>query len=190
MKENMGPEILAAILDLYKQAEEAPWAMKRHDLPKGKWRRVVDPDEDAEAPFVIITDHYIIGIKTGRVIFLDKATGKKLDPMKGFHNLFSGDVKADESEMVVLEQGNHFSVISLKNFEVKMKVTLPRTCLATDVYCTYSEDDTKLIVPVSKYDYSKKRYVYYRCEYETTNYTLVSQTEIYMDEMDWLMDSK
>ena len=71
-----------------------------------------------------------------------------------------------------------------------MKVTLPRTFLATDVYCTYSEDDTKLIVPISKYDYSKKRYVYYRCEYETTNYTLVSQAEIYMDEMDWLMDSK
>lgn len=54
MQENLGPEILAGILDLYKQAEEATWAMKRHDLPKGKWRRVVDPDEGAEAPFVIL----------------------------------------------------------------------------------------------------------------------------------------
>ena len=33
-----------------------------------------------------------------------------------------------------------------------MRVTLPRTFMATDVYCTYSDDNTKLMIPVSKYD--------------------------------------
>ena len=190
MKEISGEEILMGILELQKKSDEAPWALKKHDLPKGKWRRVIDPDEEAEAFFVIVTKHYVIGIKTGRVIFMDKATGKYLDPIKGFHNLVSGDVKADESEMVVLEHGTHFHVISLDTFEVKMRVTLPRTFMATDVYCTYSEDDTKLIIPISKYDNKKCGYVYYRCEYETKGYTLVSQTEIKMDEVDWWTDQK
>lgn len=190
MYDNFGAEFLKGMLELQKKADEAPWALKKHDLPNGKWRRVVDPDEGAEAFFVIITNHYIIGIKTGRVIFLDKATGKKLDPIKGFHNLVSGDIKADESEMVVLEHGTHFHIISMDTFEVKMRVTLPRTFMATDVYCTYSEDDSKLIIPISKYDYDQRKYIYYRCEYETTGYTLVSKTEIKREEVDWWTDSK
>ncbi len=190
MKENFGPEILMGLLELHKRADEAPWALKKHDLPKGKWRRVIDPDEGAEAFFVIVSRHYVIGIKTGRVLFLDKATGKYLNPIKGFHNLVSGDLKADESEMVVLEQGTHFHVISLDTFEVKKRVTLPRTFMATDVYCTYSEDDTRLVIPVSKYDYDASGYVYYRCEYETTGYTLISKTEITREEVDWWTDSK
>ena len=190
MKSNFGAEFLLGMVEMQKKADEAPWALKTHDLPKGKWRRVIDPEEGAEAFFVIITDHYIIGIKTGRMIFLDRASGKKLDPIKGFHYLVSGDVKADESEMVVLEQGTHFHVISLDTFEVKKKVTLPRTFMASDVYCTYSDDDTKLIIPISKYDYDRREYIYYRCEYETTDYTLVSKTEITREEVDWWTDSK
>ena len=30
--------------DLHKEAENAPWAIKEHDLPKGHWRRVIIPD--------------------------------------------------------------------------------------------------------------------------------------------------
>lgn len=190
MAYNFGPELLAWMLELHKKAEEAPWALKKHDLPKGKWRRVVDPDEGAEAFFVIITKKYVIGINRSRVKFLDKATKKYLEPMRGFRDLLSGDVKADESEMVVLEQGTHFHVISLDTFEVKMRVTLPRTFVASDVYCTYSDDDSKLIVPISKYDYKLGKYVYYICEYETTGYTLVSQTEIQREEVDDWNDSK
>ena len=190
MKDNFGAEFIMGMLELHKKAEEAPWALKKHDLPKGKWRRVIEPDEGAEAFFVIITKQYVIGIKTGRVIFLDKATKKYLDPIKGFHYLVSGDVKADESEMVVLEHGTHFHVISLETFEVKKRVTLPRTFLATDVYCTYSDDDMKITIPISKYDYEKGKYIYFRCEYETKDYTLVSKTEITREEADWWTDSK
>ncbi len=190
MEDNWGARFIVGMVEMQKKADAAPWALKEHDLPKGKWRRVIEPYEGAEAFCIIITTSYVIGVKTGRVIFYDKATGNKLDPIKGFHNLVTGDVKADESEMVVLEHGNHFRVISLETFEVKMRVTLPRTFMATDVYCTYSDDDTRLIIPISKYDYDKKKYIYYRCEYETTGYTLVDKTEITRDEVDWWTDSK
>ena len=190
MKEKSGTDFFLKIMEMQGISVEAPWGLEIHDLPKGKWRRVVVPEEDAEAFFVIITDHYIIGVKTGRVLFLDRASGKRLDPIKGFHSLVSGDVKADESELVVLEYGTHFHVISLDTFEVKNRVTLPRTFMATDVYCTYSDDNTKLIIPVSKYDKALRKYVYYRCEYETAGYTLASKTEIEMDEVDWWADSK
>lgn len=188
--DNWGTEFLMGMLELQKKAEEAPWALKKHDLPKGKWKRVIDPDEGAEAFFVIVTKKYVIGIRNSRVIFLDKATGNYLPPMKGFRDLVSGDVKADESEMVVLEQGTHFHVISLDTFEVKKRVTLPRTFFASDVYCTYSDDDSKLIVPIKKYDTEHGRYVYYRCEYDTTEYNLISKTEIQREEVDYWTDSK
>ena len=190
MQGNYGAKLLLGLLEMEKKAAEAPWALKEHDLPKGKWRRVIVPDEGAEAFFVIVTKTYVIGVKTGRVIFMDKASGEYLDPVKGFHDLVSGDVKADESEMVVLEHGKHFHVISLKTFEVLKSVTLPRSFWATDVYCTYSDDDTMLTIPISKYDYDKREYVYCRCEYETTNYTLVSKTDIKREEVDWWTDSK
>ena len=48
MKDNFGAEFIMGMLELHKKAEEAPWALKKHDLPKGKWRRVIDPDEGAE----------------------------------------------------------------------------------------------------------------------------------------------
>lgn len=189
--ENISREdLLLGLYKIQKEAAEAPWALKEHDLPKGYWRRVIDPDEGAEAFCVIITDRYVIGVKTGRVIFLDKKTKKRLAPVTGFHNLVTGDVRSDGSEMVVLEQGKHFHVISLETFEVVKKVTLPRTYMAMDVYCTYSDDGKTLTVPISKYDYDKRKYIYCRCEYETKDYTLLSQTEIPRQEMDLWTDSK
>ena len=185
-----GEDLLLGLYKLQKDAAEAPWALKEHDLPKGYWRRVINPDEGAEAFCIIITDRYVIGVKTGRVIFLDKQTKKRLKPIMGFHNLVTGDVKSDGSEMVVLEYGKHFHVISLETFEVVKKVTLPRTFMATDGYCTYSDDGKTLTVPINKYDYDKRKYVYCRCEYETKGYTLLSQTEISRKEADFWTDSK
>ena len=99
-----------------KEVENVMWAMKEHDLPKGHWRRVINPD--GEAFCVIITDKYVIGVKTGRIIFMDKKTKRRLDSIMGFHHLVTGDVKPDESELAVLESGKNFHIISLKSFEV------------------------------------------------------------------------
>lgn len=185
-----GEDFLVGLYKLQKEAEQASWMPKEHDLPKGFWRRVINPEEGAEAFCIIITDRYVIGVRTGRVIFLDKKTKQKLKPITGFHNLLTGDVKSDGSEMVVLEQGNHFHVISLETFEVIKKVTLPRTYTAIDMYCTYSDDGKTLTVPISKYDYNVGEYKYCRCEYETEGYALLSQTEITRQEVDQWSDSK
>ena len=183
-----GSELLLGIYEMQKKAAEAPWAIKEHDLPKGFWRRVINPD--GEAFCNIITDNYVIGVKTGRVIFFDKKTKKRLPPVMGFHNLVTGDVKYDESELAVLQQGNHFYVLSLKTFEVTHKVTLPRGFVASDVYCTYSDDGRKLFVPIQKYDNSAGKYRFFLCEYETEGYTLTSRTEISYGEVDKWSNSK
>ena len=183
-----GEDLLLGLYSLQKKAADAPWALEEHDLPKGYWRRVINPD--GEAFCNIVTKSYVIGIKTGRVIFLDKNTKKRLDPIMGFHNLITGDVKSDESELVVLENGKHFHVISLKTFEVTKKVTVPRSTYTGDVYCTFSDDGKILYVPVQNYDYDKRDYIHYLCEYETTNYTLVKKAVITRKEVDWWSDEK
>ena len=171
------------MIKIQKEVENVMWAIKEHDLPKGHWRRVIDPD--GEAFCVIITDKYVIGVKTGRIIFMDKKTKKRLDPIMGFHHLVTGDVKPDESELAVLESGKNFHIISLKTFEVIKKVSLPRTFYSNDSYCTYSEDGSTLTVPIMKYDNDKSEYVYMHCEYETENYTLINKKAITRQEMDW-----
>lgn len=45
---------------------------------------------NGEAFCNIVTKRYVIGVKTGRVIFLDKTTKKRLDPIMGFHHLVTG----------------------------------------------------------------------------------------------------
>ena len=67
-----GEDLLLGLYAIQKKAAEAPWALKEHELPKGNWKRVIDPD--GEAFCNIVTKNYVIGIKTGRVIFLDKNT--------------------------------------------------------------------------------------------------------------------
>lgn len=183
-----GEELLLGMMSLRNKARDAEWAIKEHDLPKGCWRRIIDPD--GEAFCNIVTKRFVIGIMTGRVIFLDRKTKKRLDPIMGFHHLITGDVKCDESELAVLENGKHFHIIDLNTFEVKKKVTVPRGTYTGDVYCTYSDDGKILTVPVQLYDYNDRCYRYFRCEYETENYTLVSKTEIKRENFDRWSDKK
>lgn len=183
-----GEDLLLGLYAIQKKAAEAPWALREHELPKGNWKRVINPD--GEAFCNIVTKNYVIGIKTGRVIFLDKNTKKRLPPIMGFHHLNSGDVKPDESELVVLDCEKHFYVISLKTFEVIKKALVPRGTYTGSVYCTFSADGKILYVPVQLYDYDIRQYKYFMCEYETENYTLLKKTEIKREEVDWWTDEK
>ncbi|MBP0974085.1 MAG: hypothetical protein J5851_09300 [Oscillospiraceae bacterium] len=179
-----GEEMLMGMMELQRKWQESPYYPKEHDLPKGHWRRVVTPE--GEALSVIITDHYVIGVKTARVVFIDRQTKEDLAPVKGMTNLRAGDVKADESEMAVVGMGRCFWVISLKTFEITKKVFFPKGFTSSDVYGTYSEDGTRFSVCVQKYDYDNGRYIFLRCEYETENYTLVSSEEVPFEETDRL----
>ena len=153
-------------------------------IAKSKWERKFNFDwQNTKEFFTIKTDKFIIALTGGSAIIRDKKTGETIQQIKGYNYLYTGDVKPDESELFALENGKHFYVISLKDFTQKLRITLPRSYEAMDVYGSFSEDGKSLCVPVCKY--GTKRYLYYLCEYETENYTLVNMTETKNQVMGW-----
>ena len=140
------------------------------------WIREFDFDFEHRVFFTIFTDKYIIQITGGSIIILDKRTGIKIKQMKGYNYLYTGDVKSDESELFALENGKHFYIFSLTDFEQKRRVTLPRSYEALDVFGSFSNDGKFLYVPV--YRFIDEQYKYWLCEYETESYSLVSMKEI------------
>lgn len=143
-------------------------------ISDGKWIRKFD--FDSHRSFVIDTDKFIIHITGGSVVISDKKTGAKLNQIKGYNYLYTGDVKPDETELFALENGKHFYIISLEDFTQKLKVTLPRFYEAIDVYGSFSDDGEFLYVPVHRW--GKNGYEYCLCEYETKSYSLVSKKKI------------
>ena len=154
---------------------------KRHKIQSGKWLREFDYDFNKREFFTIFTDNYIIQITGGSIVIFDKKTENKLDQIKGYNYLYTGDVKPDEKELFALENGKHFYIISLEDFTQKLRVTLPRSYEAIDVYGNFSEDGELLYVPVHKY--IDNQYKYWLCEYETKAYSLVSMKEIKKSEV-------
>ncbi len=142
-------------------------------IPDGKWIRIFD--FGFHCNFTINTDKFIIHITGGSVVISDKITGVNLNQIRGYNYLYTGDVKPDETELFVLENGKHFYIISLEDFTQKLRVTLPRSYESIDVYGSYSQDGERLYVPVYKY---VDGYKYWLCEYETKTYSLLSMKVI------------
>ena len=153
---------------------------KIHEI-NGKWNREFNYDYSKRDFFTIRTDNFIIQITGGSLVIRDKKTNAIINQIKGYNYLYTGDVKPDETEMFALENGKHFYVVSLGDFKQKIRVTLPRTYTALDVYGNYSEDGKLLFVPV--YKFVDNRYRYWLCEYETTSYSLLSMKEIEKSEV-------
>ena len=148
----------------------------------GKWIRGFDGGSHWE-DFIINTDKFIIRITGGSVIISDKKTGAKLNQIRGYNYLYTGDVKPDETELFALENGKHFYIISLEDFTQKLKVTLPRSYEAIDVCGSFSRDGEILYVPVHRW--RNNCYEYCLCEYETKSYSLVSMKEIPRSQVPW-----
>lgn len=158
---------------------------KKKMMTSGKWKREFDFDFDTKVFFTITTDLYIIQLTGGSVIIRNKTHDHEIKCLKGYHYLYTGDVKPDESELFVLENGKHFYVISLKNYVQIKKVTLPRTYEAIDVYGDFSDDGKTLLIPV--YKYVDNEYKYWLCEYETDKYSLVNMKSVKQYEVNhWL----
>ena len=155
--------------------------LKKHKIQNGKWMRDFDYDFNNKSLFTITTESYIIKITGGSVIIFDKKTGTRINQIKGYNYLYTGDVKPDEKELFALENGKHFFIISLDDFTQKMRVTLPRSYESLDVYGNFSENGELLYIPV--YKYVDNQYKYWLCEYETKNYSLVSMKEIKQSEV-------
>lgn len=140
---------------------------------------------DPTCRFEITSDSFTIYITGGSVIIKDKTTGELLKRIKGHHYLYTGDINPDETECFALENGKHFYVYSLKNYELIKRITLPRFYDSIDMFGSYSDDGKFIYIPVQRWvKYEKKkdshlgRYKYELCKYETENYTLVDKTDI------------
>ena len=148
-------------------------------IQNGKWDREFNYAQ--RTFFTIRTDRFIIQLTGGSLIIRDIKTSAIIDQIKGYNYLYTGDVKPDEKELFALENGKHFYIVSLEDFKQKMRVTLPRSYEAIDVYGSYSEDGKILYVPV--YKYVDEDYKYWLCEYETTSYSLLSMKEIEQEKV-------
>lgn len=154
---------------------------KKQRIRNDRWIREFDYDFDQKDFFTITTTRFVIKLTGGSVIFFDKNTGEKIKQLKGYNYLYTGDVNADETVLFALENGKHFYIFSLEDFTQKLRVTLPRTYEAIDVYGSFSKDGKILYIPVQKY--VKRGYHFWLCEYETQDYSLTSMTEIGMDKV-------
>ena len=135
---------------------------------------------------------YEIEITGGSVKILNKKTGALKKEFKGYTYLYTGAVHPDETEFFVLENGKHFYVYSLETFELKKRITLPRTYTSIDVYGFYSEDGRTINIPAERYVYNDKEqeighYEYVLCKYTSADYTLIEKTKI-PDKYSYLWD--
>ena len=164
----------------YEQGDN--FAMIKQKIIKcGKWKREFNFDFDAKVFFTITTEKYIIQITGGSVIILNRNSGHEINRLKGYNYLYTGDVKPDETELFTLENGKHFYIISLDDYTQKIRVTLPRSYEAIDVYGDFSENGESLFVPVHKFVSNK--YQYWICEYETKSYSLVNMQQVEKSEV-------
>lgn len=160
--------------------------------PSENWKRMINSDINAKEFFTITTDSYIVRISGGSVKFYYKENDVLIKSVKGFKYLYTGDVNVSETEMMALENGKHFYILSLKDFTQTKRVTLPRGYESIDVCGKYSKDGKVLCIPVSKYIDEKERYGYWLCQYETENYTMLKMESISREEKDgwsWVEDS-
>ena len=141
--------------------------------------------------FPLESDIHKIEITGGRVLIYNKATGELLKEHKGYNYLYTGDVSPDNTDFFALENGKHFYVYSLKDFELKKKITLPRAFESIDHLGFYSEDGKTINIPASKYVYTNKEksegyYEYVLFHYSTENYSLTGKTKLEShDDYEW-----
>lgn len=116
------------------------------------------------------SENFVVRATGGSVVIVDKHTRNVLMRHKGLGYVYTAGIKPDERECFALENGKHFYVYSLKNFELIKRVTLPRCYEAIDVYGSYSEDGKVLTIPLS---IKSGAWVHALARYETENYSLI-----------------
>ncbi len=126
---------------------------------------------------------FIVEITGGSVRIIEKSTRSLIKEFKGYTYLYTGDINPNECDFFALENGKHFYVYSLKNFELIKRVTLPRTYISIDVCGFYSDDGNILNIPAQRYVYDNKEaelghYEFVICKYETKDYTLIEKEDI------------
>lgn len=130
----------------------------------------------------ITSDKFIVQITGGSITILDRRTQTVLKKHKGYHCLYTGDINPGETQCFALENGKHFYVYSLENFELIKRVTLPRGYQCIDMYGHYTDDGTQICIPVLKFIEGKTildgYYEHVLCHYSTQQFTLIEMVAI------------
>lgn len=138
---------------------------------------------DSMWQYFIESNLYKIEITGGSVKIFDKNTNRLKKEFKGYTYLYTGAINPNETEFFALENGKHFYVYSLKNMELKKRVTLPRTYESIDVCGFYSEEGKTINIPAERYVYDNieqeiGHYEYVLFKYSSTDYTLIEKIDI------------
>ena len=136
-------------------------------------------DEKSGWKYSVRSNKFIIQITGGSISILDRQTQTPLKRYSGHHYLYTGDISPDEKQCFALENGKHFYVYSLENFELIKRITLPRGYQCIDMYGHYSEDGTQICIPVNRYisanTSSGGYYEYVMCKYDAQQLELIEK---------------
>ena len=142
-----------------------------------KWMRF--RGDGAGYQYRVASNQFIVQLTGGSITIWDRQSNERLKSHSGHHYLYTGDISPDESECFALENGKHFYVYSLEDFELRKRVTLPRGYESIDMYGHYSEDGNYIYIPASRWvgnEYlSQGYYEHAVCKYETETYTLTDK---------------
>ena len=101
--------------------------------------------------YSISSERFIVLVTGGSIIIKNRQTEEDLKQHSGHSYLYTGDISPDEKQCFALENGKHFYVYSLENYELIKRVTLPRSYEAIDVYGRYSEDGKYICIPAHRW---------------------------------------
>lgn len=132
--------------------------------------------------YSITSNGYIVRITGGSITILARETNEILRQHKGHHYLYTGDICPDETQCFALENGKHFYVYSLENYELIKRVTLPRGYECIDMYGHYTEDGKQICIPARKWIgnewIGEGYYEYVMCRYDAQALTLLEKVII------------
>lgn len=139
--------------------------------------------------YSVTSNRFIIRITGGSIMILDRQTNAVLRQHKGHHYLYTGDIRPDEMQCFALENGKHFYVYSLENYELIKRITLPRGYECIDMYGHYTDDGTQICIPAHKWigneSISEGYYEYVMCRYDAQQLTLIEKVIIENPEQHW-----
>jgi len=150
-------------------------------------------DFDREWLYYITSNRFIVQLTGGSIIILDRQTQKQLQRDKGYTNLYTGDISPDEKLCFALENGRHFYVYSLENFERIKRVSLPSGYECIDMYGHFTEDGKYICIPgekwIPKQGACGGRSEYTLFHYDVNSLSLVKKTAIVdNDDYRWTID--
>ena len=139
-------------------------------------------DEKHGWKYSVSANKFIIQITGGSISILDRQTQALLKRYSGHHYLYTGDISPDEKQCFALENGKHFYVYSLENFELIKRVTLPRGYECIDMYGHYTDDGSQICIPAHRYikanTISGGYYEYVMCQYDAQQLILTEKSII------------